>query len=235
MIQQAKRIYSCTLIGNLFYFISIAQPVTPVFTRADTLRGSMNAERAYNVIKYDIVFEPDYENKSIQGKNTITYTDSGLRKMQIDLQVPLEIDSIVQDGRKLVFVRDGNAFHVEFNKDPAKKPCFNCSRKLTVYYHGHPQIAKHAPWDGGFVFTKDSLGRPWISVACEGTGASVWYPCKDYLGDEPDSGASLTMVVADSLIAIGNGRLTNKVNGGKGKTTWTWVVTNPINNYNIIP
>ncbi len=211
------------------------QQERPKFTRADTLRGSMNAERAYNVLKYDISFTPDYENKSIQGKNTITYIDSGLQNMQIDLQVPLEIDSILQDGHLLKFQRDGNAFHVKVNFDVKQKPCYSCPKKMIVYYHGYPEIAVRPPWGGGFIFAKDSLGRPWMSVACEGTGASVWYPCKDYLGDEPDSGATLTIIAPDSLVAVGNGRLIKKINVAKGMTAWTWAVVNPINNYNIIP
>ena len=98
MIQPAK---SISLLLSGLFLISIrasAQDVKPVFTRADTLRGSMNAERNYNVIKYDISFTPDFENKSIRGQNTITYTDSGLNTIQIDLQMPLEIDSILQEG-----------------------------------------------------------------------------------------------------------------------------------------
>jgi aminopeptidase N len=236
MLQPAKRISAIYFICTLLIFSAFAQNDKPKFTHADSLRGSLNPERAYNVLKYDISFTPDYENKSIRGWNSITYIDSGLSTMQIDLQVPLLIDSIVQEGHNLIFQREGNAFHVQVSiKDRTKRNCLTCIRKLTVYYHGNPQIAKHAPWDGGFVFTKDSLGRPWISVACEGTGASVWYPCKDWLGDEPDSGASLTMIVADSLTAIGNGRLIRKVIAGKGLIAWTWVVTNPINNYDIIP
>jgi aminopeptidase N len=235
MIHQAKRIYSFIMVYNLFFLISHAQSGKPLFTHADTLRGSMNAERAYNVLKYDISFTPDLENKSIRGRNIITYIDSGLQKMQIDLQLPLEIDSMVQDGKSLAFQREENVFHVDLSTDSKQKTCLTCPRKLTVYYHGNPQISKHAPWDGGFIFTTDSLGRPWISVACEGTGASVCYPCKDYLGDEPDSGARLTMIVADSLVAVGNGRLVNKAYGGKGMTAWSWAVSNPINNYDIIP
>jgi aminopeptidase N len=207
----------------------------PSFTHDDSLRGSLNPERSYNVLKYDISFTPDYKQQSITGKNTITYIDSGLQKMQIDLQVPLQIDSILQEGKTLGFLREGNVFHVAVNPGGKNKPCLSCIRQLTVYYHGNPQIAKHPPWDGGFVFSKDSLGRPWISVACEGTGASVWYPCKDWLGDEPDSGASLTIIVPDSLVAVGNGRLTRKMFAGKGLTAWVWTVSNPINNYDIIP
>ncbi len=233
MIHQTKWI-SLIVIGTLSFFLADAQKDTLQFTRADTLRGSLNPERSYNVLKYDITIEPDYETESVIGKNTITYVDSGLHIMQIDLQEPLKIDSIISGGRKLGFQREGNVFHVELNEGK-QKVCLTCIRVLTVFYHGNPQIAKHAPWDGGFVFTKDAVGRPWMSVACEGTGASVWYPCKDYLGDEPDSGASLTIVAPDSLVAVGNGRLARKVPFSKGKSGWTWTVKNPINNYNIIP
>jgi Peptidase family M1 domain len=255
MIHQTKWIS----VLFIFFFLLLSTvgaqlPVNgkPTFTRADSLRGSLNEERVYNVLKYDIVIEPDYETQSIRGQNTITYIDSGSSRqfpnynlnnqgvIQIDLQEPLEIDSIIKDAQKLEYTREGNAFHVKTGNEASRKKrlienCLNCIRQLTVYYHGYPQIAKHAPWDGGFVFTKDALGRPWISVACEGTGASVWYPCKDYLGDEPDSGASLTIIVPDSLVAVGNGRLIKKFPASKGKTGWTWSVKNPINNYNIIP
>jgi aminopeptidase N len=235
MIHQTKWI-SILLVCILLFFFAGAQQDKPLFTRADSLRGSMNPERAYNVLRYDISFTPDYENESIQGMNTITYLDSALYEMQIDLQEPLEIDSIIQDYKSLPFKREGNAFHVQVRTHSPNLPePMVFKRKLTVYYHGKPQIAKHAPWDGGFLFTKDALGRPWMSVACEGTGASIWYPCKDYLGDEPDSGASLTIIAPDSLVAIGNGRLINKFPASKGKTGWTWAVKNPINNYNIIP
>lgn len=236
MIQQAKRISILSLTCTLFFLVTVAQQEKPQFSHADTLRGSLNPERAYDVLKYEISITPDFGNKSIIGKNIITYADSGINMMQIDLQVPLEIDSIVLDGRRMNFNREGNAFHVSTpDPDRLKRNCVACIRKLTVYYHGNPQIAVKPPWDGGFIFSTDSLGRPWMSVACEGTGASVWYPCKDYLGDEPDSGASLTVIVPDSLVAVANGRLVKKIRYSNSTTGWTWAVVNPINNYNIIP
>jgi hypothetical protein len=73
-----------------------------------------------------------------------------------------------------------------------------------------------------------------MSVACQGLGASVWYPCKDHQSDEPDHGAALTMIVPDTLVAVANGRLQQKTSIN-GKTAWRWAVQNPINNYNIIP
>jgi aminopeptidase N len=236
--QPMKRIAFLWMLTAGFYFAGRAQdPETvPVFTHQDSLRGSLNPERAYNVLKYDISVKPDYDSRSLTGKNTMTYLDSGLVYMQIDLQEPLEIDSIIQNNRKLFYKREGNVFHVyvgdSVNK---KKPCVSCPQEITICYQGHPHIAAKPPWDGGWVFTKDSLGRPWMSVACEGTGASIWYPCKDYLGDEPDSGAVLSITAPDTLVAIGNGRLQGITQNGNGSKTWKWEVKNPINNYNIIP
>ncbi|HVU85472.1 MAG TPA: M1 family metallopeptidase [Puia sp.] len=224
------------LITGFSSLATAQQDALPAFTHQDSLRGSLNPERTYNVLKYDISVRPDYESRSLTGRNTITYLDSGIRYMQIDLQQPLEIDSIVQNNRRLAFRREGNVFHVDTG-DPVsgKRNCASCPQEMTIYYHGIPHIAAKPPWDGGWIFTKDSLGRPWMSVACEGTGASIWYPCKDYLGDEPDSGAVLSITAPDSLVAIGNGRLKDIVQNGDGTKTWKWEVVNPINNYNIIP
>src|SRR5450432_4223266 len=111
MIHPTKRI-SLLVSGILFFLSAGAQSEKPSFTHADTLRGSMNAERTYDVLRYDITFTPDFENKSIRGQNTITYLDPGLTYLQLDLQVPLDIDSVIQDGKNLVFQREGNAFHI---------------------------------------------------------------------------------------------------------------------------
>ncbi len=105
---------------------------------------------------------------------------------------------------------------------------------LIIYYHGKPKVAKNAPWDGGLVWTKDKAGNPWVAVACQGLGASVWYPCKDYQGDEPDS-AEMHFTAPSDLKIVSNGRLRNTTNTGGGKSVYTWAVVNPINNYDISP
>ncbi|MEO6837603.1 MAG: M1 family metallopeptidase, partial [Ginsengibacter sp.] len=204
------------------------------FTRADTLRGSINAERAWwNVLHYAITVRPDYVGKTIVGSNDIRYqvmSDNHPLVMQIDLQEPLIIDSIIFETQKLKTTKDGNAWHVAV---PAQKK--SSINDITVYYHGAPHVAVNPPWDGGWIFTKDSTGAPWMSVACEGTGASIWYPCKDHLSDEPDNGASLSMIIPDTLVGVANGRLQTKINNNDGTVTYTWGVVNPINNYDIIP
>ncbi|MFT4202446.1 MAG: M1 family metallopeptidase [Chitinophagaceae bacterium] len=205
-------------------------------SHADTLRGNIHApERTWwDILRYDVTVKPDYNKKYISGTNKITYKvvkDSYPAFMQIDLQEPMLLDSVVFDGnRKLTFTREGNAFHVNVPKQ--KEGSEGC---VVAYFHGNPRVAKKAPWDGGWIFTKDSLGRPWMTVACQGLGASVWYPCKDVQDDEPDNGASLTMIVPDSLVAVGNGRKVEEKRYDNGWKSVKWQVANPINNYTLIP
>src|ERR1700759_2388081 len=175
------------------------------FTHADTLRGSVTPERAWwDVLRYDITVKPDYENKTIEAKNLITYTvlKAGNSKMQIDLQLPLVIDSIIQNNQSLNYKKiDSSVWVVTVVANQPK------NNSLTIYYHGKPREAIRPPWDGGWIWKKDNLGRPWMSVACQGLGASVWYPCKDYQGDEPDAGATIEVRVPDTLVAVANGRM----------------------------
>jgi len=205
-----------------------------VFTHADTLRGSLGPERVWwDVLRYDITVQPDYLTKSTRGSNRITYrvVDKHQPGMQLDLQEPLHIDSVVFDGRRrLHFIQEGNAWHVE--AVPQKK---GSTGVVEVFFSGTPHESTRPPWSGGWTFAKDSLGRPWMTVTCQGMGASLWYPCKDHQSDEPDSGASLTMIAPDSLAAVANGRLQFKKSNGDGTTSWKWAVVNPISNYCIIP
>ncbi len=233
-----------TIHCSLFTQAQLLSPKAPVFTHADTLRGSLNPNRTWwEVKRYDIDVTPDYNTKTIQGKTTISFYDSGTGPtMQIDLQKPLVVDSVISMGsngfpnKKLPFTRNegDNYFLVTYRNPDVKYKLIPGMRKLAIYYHGTPRQAVNPPWDGGWIWTKDAQGRPWMSVACQGLGASVWYPCKDYQGDEPDSGASLTMHVPDTLMAIGNGRLKSQ-SANDGKAVYTWEVKNPINNYTIIP
>ncbi|MBC7589078.1 MAG: M1 family metallopeptidase [Chitinophagaceae bacterium] len=219
-----------------------------VFTHADTLRGSNNANRDWwDVLRYDITVKPDYETKEIEGKTVITFSPEKQGNfLQIDLQSPLVIDSVIYEKQKVSFKKsDVNTWIISSPKlkrkvYKGKEPVvvIISDEKITIYYHGKPIEAKTPPWDGGWIWKKDKNGNPWMSVAVQGLGASAWYPCKDYQGDEPDNGASLTMIVPDSLVAVANGRNTKQktiTSNGKRETKYTWEVKNPINNYCIVP
>ncbi len=236
--KRIKAMFFIAIASSIFSADVKAQLMTPKneFTRQDTLRGSVGPGRiGWNVLHYDISVNPDFNSKTITGVNIIHFYDEGAKRMQIDLQEPMVIDSIVHAGRPVPFFREGNVYWADY-RDPTRmykiKPG---PATITVYFHGKPKEALRAPWDGGWIWKRDKENNPWMSVACQGLGASVWYPCKDYQGDEPESGAILRMTVPDSLMAVGNGRLIKTQKMATGLTQYSWQVTNPINSYNLVP
>jgi aminopeptidase N len=202
---------------------------TPAFTRADTLRGSITPERAWwDVTFYDLHVTIEPADSTISGWSGITYRVTGKpREMQIDLQAPLQVDSVVRNGRRLRFRREGNALFVRPPEQGVGR-----SETVTVYYRGRPKVAESPPWDGGLIWARGPGGEPWISVACQGLGASVWWPTKDTQADEPDS-QRVALTVPDSLQAVANGRLRAVERQTNGTTTYEWFVTSPINNYTV--
>jgi aminopeptidase N len=139
------------------------------------------------------------------------------------------LDSVIYKDRPLTTNRTEDAVLVDFPLiDQGDSFAFR------VYYHGVPQEAKNPPWDGGFVWRKDEMGRDYVSVACEGDGCGLWWPLKDHISDEPDNGASMTFTVPEDLYCVSNGRLISTSENPENKTkTYTWEVLSPINNYNI--
>lgn len=207
-----------------------------LFTMQDSLRGTYGPERAWwDVVRYDVNVKPNMAAKTIEGFVDISFkvTKKAKLPMQIDLQEPMQIDRAEYIGENLPvnFEREGNVYWLTTKKKFKKGK----TKTLRIYYSGTPRAAKNAPWDGGWIWKKDSLGRDWVTVACQGLGASVWYPCKDHQSDEPDNGASITITAPNTLVAVGNGKLDNMKENTDGTKTWKWVVENPINNYNLIP
>jgi len=201
------------------------------FTRADSLRGSLNSpQRAWwDVTFYDLHVAVSPSDSSIRGSNRITYrVIAPAKELQVDLMVPLVVDSMVQDGQAVRWRRDGNTFFATL----AAPQNAGASKTLAVYYHGKPQPAKRPPWDGGASWKRDSLGATWVVTTDQGMGASVWWPNKDTQADEPDS-MRVAITVPDPLLDVSNGRLRRVSNNGDGTTTYEWFVVNPINNYAI--
>jgi aminopeptidase N len=201
----------------------------PRFTHADSLRGSIGPARAWwDVAFYDLNVAVSPADSSVRGFNRITYRVlQPAREMQIDLQ-GLEVDSIVQDGRRLEYRRDGAALFVTL----AAPQAASAVKTVTVHYHGRPRVARRAPWDGGFVWTRDAGGDPYIATAVQGLGASAWWPTKDTQADEPDS-MRIAVTVPRGMQEVSNGRLRNTTPNADGTTTFEWFVASPINNYGV--
>ncbi len=220
-----KRIYTCLALLSLALCFGQQRQ----FTRQDSLRGSITPERAWWDLTYyhlDITVDPD--NKYISGSNVVQYRVLEERQtLQIDLQPPLKIEKITQEGQELQWKSIGNAHFVSLREPQTK----GAVKELTITYSGNPIEARRPPWDGGFTWEKDQNGKPFVATSCQGLGASGWWPNKDHMYDEVDSMA-LSITVPKDLLGVGNGRL-RKVEKHKNTDTYHWFVSNPINNYGV--
>lgn len=200
------------------------------YTRQDSLRGSITPERAWwDLLHYDMYVAVDPEEKFISGENTVTYKVLKQEAfMQIDLQEPMTITKVVQNGEELNVKKDGNAHFISIPNQTV-----GSEARITISFEGNPRQAIRAPWDGGYSWKKDDNGNHFIATSNQGIGASLWWPCKDHMYDEPDNGMTLRINVPKGLTAVGNGRLTKTRKQKDGSKTFTWMVVNPINNYGV--
>lgn len=203
---------------------------SPEFTRQDTLRGSVTPERAWwDLTYYHLDVDVDIEARTISGVNTVQYKVlEEYDTMQIDLQPPMRIDRVMQAGNELQVNREGKAWFIELQ---ASQPVGEI-KELDVYFSGKPREAVNAPWDGGFSWTTDHNGKPFVATSNQGIGASLWWPNKDHMYDEPDS-MLISIRIPDSLMDVSNGRLRNVEEHSDRTKTWHWYVDNPINNYGV--
>ncbi|MBL7760846.1 MAG: M1 family metallopeptidase [Sediminibacterium sp.] len=207
-----------------------------IYTKADTLRGSITPERAWwNLLHYNLQLRPDIRQKTLQGNVEIRFraVRAG-RFMQVDLQQPLIIDSVTfavsaTKTRLLAFKRDSNVAIIDYGKILLSGK----ESAIRIYYHGTPREAVRPPWDGGVSWKKDADGAPFVATSCQGLGASSWWPCKDHQADEPDAGMLISIRVPDTLTAVSNGRLKKQMQHADRTRTWVWEVKSPINNYGV--
>jgi aminopeptidase N len=217
----------CVHISCLF--IATVSSAQTSFSREDSLKGGLSAERIWwDLTYYDLHVKVNIEQQSIQGVNTIYFTpNKASQVMQIDLQAPMQIDSILFKGKRLNYTSEGAAHFISYNK----RLTLNLSHHITVYFSGAPIVAENPPWDGGFTWTKDENGNPFIATANQGIGASVWWPCKEHPADEVDS-MDIHIEVPKPWVNVSNGRLVN-VEEKKESRVYHWTVKNPINNYGV--
>ncbi len=201
-----------------------------IFTRQDTLRGSITPERAWWDLTYyhlDIVVNPS--DSTIYGTNTVTYrVVSPSQLMQIDLQEPLKLTKAMQKNEILKFKREGNVYWIELTEKQEQGKIYS----VILTYGGKPKVSIRPPWVGGITWKKDKSGLPFIASSCQGDGASLWWPCKDHMYDEPDS-MLISVNVPANLMNVSNGRLRSVVKQKNKTKTYNWFIANPINNYGV--
>lgn len=194
------------------------------------MHGHLTPDReAIDILSYEISISPDLQKLYIIGTNTITCRFiHKTKRIQLDLFENLQIDSIILNHTEQMYSRNGNTFFILLNKAYEVGDTI----QFSVSYQGVPNVAKKAPWDGGFVWAKDLNNKPWMGLACEGNGASIWLPCKDHLSDEAER-VIVHLNVPKELVGVSNGKLKSVKAINENVNEYTWEVTHPINNYNI--
>jgi aminopeptidase N len=216
-------------------FLSAQSPSpAPPPTRADVLRGEYGRYRANNdLLFYHLDVRVDPDRKSISGKNTIAFRMlKDDTRIQLDLYANLNVDKIVfanarggADNAPLKYERDLNTVWVDFPETLKEGREYS----IEFYYSGNPVEKGRF---GGMAFRKDANGRPWINTACEGEGASIWWPNKDQWRDEVER-MELSVSIPSDLVDVSNGAFIGKTDLGDGYTRWDWIIHYPINNYDV--
>ena len=208
-----------------------AQPQTPQIpsapTRADILRGAYGTYRANNdLLYYYLDVRVDPEKKFISGKNTIRFKMlKDDTRIQLDLHTALHVDKILLGTTELKYEREFGAVFVDFPQTLRAGRVYS----IDFYYSGNPLETGRF---GGIAFRKDPSGHPWINTACEGIGASIWWPNKDQWRDEVES-MQISVSIPNGLVDVSNGKFMGKTDLGDGYTRWDWLVHYPINNYDV--
>ena len=97
------RVCIISIIVSIMCIVCHAQD----FTRQDSLRGTITPERAWwDLSYYHLDIAVDIDKQTVQGSNTIRYKVlKPSQIIQIDLQPPMDISKVTQEGKELKYTR----------------------------------------------------------------------------------------------------------------------------------
>lgn len=225
-----RKIITAVLLFSTLISSSFAQN-TPI-SHQETLRGSITPQRIWwDLLHYDLSVRVEPTTRRLSGSNVMKYKVlSRASRLQIELQKPMQLTKVTQNGKTLAVKQDGYTYFIT----PHGEQRIGQIYQITMHFEGQPQNAKNPPWDGGITWKKDSNGIDFIASSNQGNGASIWWPNKDHPFDEPNDGADIRVEVPAHLTDVSNGRLISvKENTSRDTKTFHWQVVNPINNYAI--
>lgn len=178
---------------------------------------------------YTIILDVDIDKKTIFGSTEI---DMILSKpsdtILLDLVYLLKIEKVKANDKQVNFQHVKDKIYIT-----STGPFQAGKQKITIFYGGEPPVAVKPPWFGGFTWTKDRSGNPWVAINCQKEGGRLYFPCKDHPSDEPNEGVDLFITVPASLVVAGPGLLID-VKTKKEKKTFHWKTNYTISNYCIL-
>jgi len=184
----------------------------------------------YDVKYYELNLKVDSGHQEISGYVEVRVESvvPAMDTLELDLINNFAISKIERAGKTLPFMHQNHKIKLAL----AEKLTNNQQASFRIHYAGKPPVAIRPPWEGGFNWSKDGNGKPWIGVSCQGEGGKIWWPCKDHPSDEPDS-VGINITIPDSLYCATNGLLQAVVPAEKGWKTFRWKTRYPVNNYNV--
>ena len=177
---------------------------------------------------YTLSLNVDPKTESIDGFTEIDLVLANASdSLLFDLIKKYAVSEVTVDKAKATFAHNDDFIHITGKKFAAGK------HKIRISYSGKPPVAVKPPWEGGFTWSKDKAGNPWIIINCQLQGSKIWYPCKDHPSDEPNEGADLFISVPKGLVVAGPGLLAGTTSKGD-KSTFHWKTNYSISNYCIL-
>jgi aminopeptidase N len=234
--RSSQRFFRLIVVSFLLALSTLTAPAQRELGARPTDSGGplMPEQAAYDVMAYDLALRVNPVEQSIAGELTVTASIvHPTAWLVLDLDTPLRVLAVMDMGhtgppRPLQFERREGKIWIAFpmTKQPGSKI------SVRVHYEGKPRVAPRPPWVGGFIWTKTPSGAPWVTVACQNDGADLWWPCKDHPSDEPER-VSLHITVPEPLVVAANGKLQSVVKNQNNTQTFNWIISNPINNYDV--
>lgn len=216
--------------------ISLLVVLSSFSAAAQNLRsgGALKPEQAIMDIRhYTIALEVDPGQQTIKGYTTVTLRlTSPSPVIMLDFWHGLTTEKVTVNNKSATFNHSAEDILSVTGKSEFKPGTYD----VKVFYSGKPGVASRPPWTGGFQWSADSKGNPWIAITCQSEGGKIFFPCKDHPSDEPNEGADLNITVPQGLTVAGPGILQKVKNNevSKGTTTFHWSTKYTISNYCLV-
>ena len=204
-----------------------------ILTYSVSLKSQINGieelcDKTNHISYYHLNIEIDPENKYISGEIMMNYkVNNFLDTLELEINSNFAVLKILNNNKSISYCRKNNDLLIFPNQLPEKSPI----QTITIFYEGIPKVSEKPPWDAGFIWSKDSLGNPYIGVVCELEGAGIWWPALKDISIKPDS-LLFSITIPSGLYAVSNGIL-RSVDTINNKVCYNWFNQYPIINYNL--